>query len=173
MIYTDDELEYIFANAPVEKDWFEVFEISCEWFSKTYYIQSVLPDVDVTLEDGTTVVTAEYVPMTATTASSNDDMSYERGISLQYVNDAIAAEIDLRDPLLHKGVYPKITSRCYVMYRDGSVSLIKGKPISTHILEVTRDEQAATFNTSLTPTDRQSTGEMTTTTRVPMLEPYL
>ena len=93
---TDNELKEIFSNAPVEKDMFEVVELTASWFSQSYYVQNTFTDgIDVPLEDGVTIVNAEYAPMQIGQAGNNTDMVYSRSVTLQYVNDIIAAEIAL------------------------------------------------------------------------------
>ena len=169
---TDDELREIYTNAPVVKDTFEVISISAPWFTKTYYLQNTFTDgVDVTLEDGITVVTAEYVPMRIGQASSNADMSYTREFTIQQVNDVIAAEISARDPSLRQKV--RVESRGYVMHRDGTVSSLKTPVVGTEVVKSSRDHIGTTISTAVKPVNNTTTGEVATTTRVPMLKGFL
>lgn len=169
---TDDELREIYANAPVEKDEFEVISLSAPWFTQTYYLQNTFVDgVDVTLDDGVTVVTAEYAPMAIGQASSNADMSYTREFTIQQVNDIIATEISGRDPALRQKV--TVSSRGYVMYRDGTVSAQKTPTISTEVTKTTRNNIGTTIGTATKPVNNTTTGEVATVTRVPMLKGFL
>lgn len=170
---TDDELKYIYANAPVEKERFEVVVISCEWFTETFYLQYAFgEDIEVTLDDGS-VVTAQYAPMASELSESTDDVSFERKLTIMQANDLIANQIALRDPVLHKGIYPTLASYLYVMYRDGTVSALKSTPVKTLVLSVSRTTEGAVLSTSTSPVNQASTGEVATVSRVPMLEPYV
>lgn len=172
MSVTDDDLREIYANAPVTKDTFEVISISAPWFESTYYLQNMITDtIEVLLEDGETYVEAVYAPMSIGQASSNDDMSYTRDITIEQVNDVIATEIANRDPSLRQKI--TIESRGYVMYRDGTVSSLKTPVVSTEVVKVTRNASGATITTSAKPVNRTTTGEIATTKRVPMLLGFL
>lgn len=169
---TDDELREIYANAPVEKDTFEVIGLSAPWFTQSYYLQNVFVDgIDVPLEDGVTIVTAEYAPMRIGQASSNADMSYSREFTIQQVNDIIASEIAGRDPLLRQKV--SVSSRGYVMYRDGTVSAQKTPTISTEVVKTSRNNIGTAISTATKPVNNTTTGEVATVTRVPMLKGFL
>lgn len=169
---TDTDLREIYANAPVVKDIFEVISVSAPWFTRTYYLQNTFTDgVDITLEDNVTVVTAEYAPMTIGLASSNADMSYTREFTIQQVNDVIAAEIAGRDPALRQKV--RVESRGYLMYRDGTISLLKTPVVGTEVTKTSRDSIGTTISTATKPVNNTSTGEVATVTRVPMLKGFL
>lgn len=169
---TDADLREIYANAPVVKDTFEVISVSAPWFTRTYYLQNTFTDgVDITLEDDVTVVTAEYAPMTIGLASSNADMSYTREFTIQQVNDVIAAEIAGRDPTLRQKV--RVESRGYLMYRDGTISLLKTPVVGTEVTKTSRDSIGTTISTATKPVNNTSTGEVATVTRVPMLKGFL
>ena len=169
---TDNELKEIFSNAPVEKDMFEVVELTASWFSQSYYVQNTFIDgIDVPLEDGVTIVTAEYAPMQIGQAGNNTDMVYSRSVTLQYVNDIIAAEMTNRDP--ENPEKPKLKFRGYVMYRDGTVSSLKTPVITTELIQTNRDGVGTTMDTSVKPVNNTATGEVATVTRVPMLRGFL
>lgn len=168
---TDSDLREIFANAPVEKQEFEVVSLSAPWFSETYYIQNAFTEgVEVLLEDGQTVVFAEYAPMRLEQANNNADMNYIREITIEQLNDIIAYEISNRDPLLKQKV--TVSSRGYVMYRDGSISSLKTPVVKTEIIKTTRNSIGTTISTASKPVNNTSTGEVATTTRVPMLKGF-
>lgn len=172
MAITDEELEFIFANAPVEKSRFEVIELGCDWFSQTYYLQyQYSEDIELLLENNEPIV-AQYAPMKVTEATSNEDMTYDRSITVNEVNDIIANELARYNPVTHKGVFPYMKSRLYVAYRDGTFSLVKFGPVKTIITDVQRTTEGALISTSLTPVNRKTTGEVATVTRVPMLAAY-
>lgn len=171
MAITDSELREIYANAPVVKDTFEVITIKASWFSKDYHLQHAFTEnIDVELETSE-IVTAEYAPMELGQASSNADMSYERNIVIQQVNDVIAGEIALRNPGSNE--LPIIESRGYVMYRDGTVSQLKTPVITTEVTKTTRDNLSVSIASNTKPVNSQATGEVVTTTRVPMLKGFL
>ena len=174
MAITDSELREIYANAPIVMDTFEVITITATWFTQDYHLQHAFTEgVDVELVSGGAVVTAEYAPMRIDQANSNADMTYERTIVIQQVNDIIATEIALRDPLANIGDLPVLQSRSYVMYRDGSNARIASTVISTQITKTSRNEQGTSITSSTKPVNAQATGEVATTTRVPMLEGFL
>lgn len=172
MAITDSELQVIYANAPVIMDSFEVITIYASWFSKAYHLQNVFPDgVRVEHTSGGNTVWANYAPMGIGQSSSTADMIYERSVVIQMVNDIIAEEISNRDP--ESNELPYIESRGYVMYRDGTVSLLKTPIIKTDIIKTSRDETGVTISTSTKPVNAQATGETCNTTRVPMMKGYL
>lgn len=169
---SDDDLKEIFSNAPIEKDVFEVVELTASWFSQSYYVQNTFTDgVYVTLEDGVTEVFAEYAPMQIGQSGNNTDMVYSRSVTLQHVNDYIAAEIVNRDPEVEEK--PKLKFRGYVMYRDGTISSLKTPVITTELIQTNRDGVGTTMDTSVKPVNNTATGEVATITRVPMLRGFL
>lgn len=171
MTITDTELRELYANAPVELAPLEVISIEASWFSKTYYLQNVDVDgVEVVLETDETVL-ASYAPMSIGQASSNDDMNYERTVIIQQVNDIIASEVVNFNPLTDEP--PRLKSRGYILYRDGSVSGLKTGVTNLEIQDSDRDEVGTSINASTTRVDDLSTGEVATTTRVPMLKAFI
>lgn len=169
---TDDELKFIYTNAPVGKATFEVISIYASWFSRKYYLQNAFTyDVEVLLEDDVTEVIAEYVPMNITQSGSDSDMSNERTFNIQAVNDQIAEEMDNRDYESDEGI--QIESRKYVLYRDGSISTMKDTVVKTVISNVTRNIQGVNVSSSSKPVTSQRTGEIATINRVPMIEGFV
>lgn len=169
---TDDEIRMIDASAPVDRTNLEIISLSASWFSKTYYLQrQVTEPIQVTLETGE-VVDVDYAPMTLDQASSNADLNYERNINIQMVNDIIAAERDRYDPDINGDELPVFTSRGYVLYRNGEVSPIKMAPIKLPVRKMRRGSQGAVFNITTKPSNDYATGEVATTTRVPMLKGF-
>ena len=170
---TDDEIKQIYASAPTSKVDFEVVELSASWFSKSYYLQrEFIDDVSVTIETGETVV-AQYVPMSLGKSSSNADLTYERSIVIQWVNDVIAQESSNRDPETHAGELPSFTSRMFIRYRDGTISAQRGAPITLPVRKQTRDYLGTTLSVSAQPANTKATGEIATPTRIPMLRGFL
>ena len=170
MAVTDQELREIFANAPVIKDTFEVITLTASWFSQDYHLQNTFTEgVEVDI-DGTPTL-AQYAPMEIGQTSSNADLTYERSIVIQQVNDIVAGEVANRDP--ESNELPVIQSRGYVMYRDGSVSQIKTPVISTQITKLNRDGVGTSITSSAKPVNAQATGELTTTTRFEMMKGFL
>lgn len=172
MAITDSDLREIYANAPVAKDTFEVITLTASWFTQDYHLQNTFTEgVDITLEDNVTNVHALYAPMNIGQSSSNADLTYERVIEIQQVNDIIAAEIALRDPTSNE--LPVIESRGYVMYRDGSISQLKTPVIKTELIRTTRNTIGTNITSSAKPVNAQATGETATTTRFPMQKGFL
>lgn len=168
---TDEELAEIFSNAPVEKDWFEVVKIYASWFSKPYYLQNTFTEgIDVSLEDDS-VVTAEYAPMAIGESSSNADMSYERNITVQSLNDMIAIETDKRPVGTNEKI--KLEFYTYAIYRDGSISGVKGNVPSVQLIKTARDDKGTTLSTSSKPVSKTRTGEVVTLKRVPMIRGFM
>ncbi len=173
---TDEELKEIFASAPVANESFEVLEIDAPWFkSEPYYIQNMdVNGIDVRLESGDTV-TALYAPASITRASSNNDLNYERKITLQDVNDIIANELDnfkLEDWQDDSGALV-VKSREYVIYRDGTVSNLKSGPVKMVTSNIDFSEEGASFSPSTKPVNVNATGERFTTTRFKGLKGFL
>lgn len=169
---TDEEVKKIYASAPVERENIEIISISASWFSKTYYLQrQVTDDLQIKLETGETVI-ANYVPMSIDQASNNDDLTYERNIVFEMVNDIIASENDSYDPEIHGKELPMFTSRGYILYRNGDVSNIKGAPIKLPLRRMRRDTVGTIANVSTKPGNEAATGEIATVTRVPFLRGF-
>lgn len=170
---TDDEIRAIYASAPVSRTTLEVIALSASWFSKTYYLQrQFTEDIKVTLETGQ-VVTVEYAPMSIDQSSSNADLTYERNLMIQMVNDIIATETDNYNPEIHGNELPQFTSRGYIYYRNGDISAIKGAPVVLPIRKMRRDSLGTLLNVTTKPSNESPTGEMTTITRVPMLRGFI
>ena len=168
---TDAELREIFVSAPVSKTELEVIELSASWFSKTYYLQNqVAEEISVTLETSD-VVDVDYVPMNISQSSSNGDLNDSKSITIQYVNDIVATEMDNYNPLSDDK--PILSSRLYTLYRDGTVSDIKAGPIKLPINELTRTEEGTSITASSRPVNNTGTGEIATVERAPMLRGFL
>jgi hypothetical protein len=167
-----DEIKKIFASAPVDRTTLEIFSFTASWFSKVYYLQNqITDDIDVTLETAA-VVTAAYAPMAVEQTSSNADLSYERNITIQMVNDIIASENDNYDPATHGSEQPVFQSRGYLIYRDGTVSDIKMGPITLSIPSMTTTNEGTVLKVTTKPVNDSPTGEVATITRVPMLRGF-
>ncbi len=172
MSTTDDELKEIYSNAPIEKQTFQVVSLHASWFSQKYYLQNMDTEgVDVTLEDGVTVVTASYAPMSISESGNNGDMSYTRTINIQALNDSIAEESSNRDYDSDEEI--TVETRNYVVYRDGTISSIKGSPLITKVSSSSRNEKGTTVSSRLKSVTSQSTGEVVSTERVPMTRGWL
>lgn len=169
---TDDEIKEIYANAPIEKQMFQVISMHASWFSKKYYLQNMdTEDIEVLLEDGVTLVTAEYAPMSVSETGNNSDMDYSRNVTLQSLNDQIASEMENRDYESDEKV--AVEARNYIIYRDGSISEMKGAVSKTLLSSVTRDEVGTTFATNTKSVTSQGTGEVVTVSRVPMIKGFI
>ncbi len=170
---TPDEIKSIYASAPVGKTELEVISFYAPWFSKTYYLQrQFTEDIQVKLETDV-VVDVLYAPMNIDQASSNADLNYERNISIQMVNDLIAAENDNYDPEVNGNQTPIFQSRGFVAYRDGTISDIKYGPITLPVKTIKTNNQGAVINVTTKPGNDYATGETATVTRVPMLRGFV
>ncbi len=170
MAVTDSDLREIFANAPRTKTYLEIITLKADWFSQDYHLQNkVCEDLEIEI-DGETVDVL-YAPMSLGQSSSNQDLNFERNVTIQMVNDIIGAELANFDPSTHS--QPTLESRGYVYYRDGTISDLKTPVVSLPIDSIDRDEQGTSFTASTTPTDDLPTGEVATLVRVPMLRGYL
>lgn len=167
---SDNELREIYANAPVVKDTFEVITLRSSWFE--FHLQNTFAGETITVdfEDGRTVE-AVYAPMRVEQASNNADMNYTRRVVIQAINDMIAEQITNRPTGSNEK--PVIEGRVYVMYRDGTISQMKGPVIKTEVLRVTRDSQGANIDTATKPVNNIATGEIATISRIPMLRGVL
>lgn len=168
----EEELKIIYASAPVEETPLEIISFSASWFSKTYYLQrQFTEEIQVELETGE-IVDVDYAPMSIDQASSNADLNYERNIVVQMVNDIIALEQDNYDPEINGDEQPLFQSRGYIAYRNGDISPIKTTVISLPVRKMKRDSVGTIVNTSTTPSNSSSTGEVVTVTRAPMLKGF-
>jgi hypothetical protein len=170
---TPDDIKKIYANAPVEQDTLEVISFSASWFSRTYYLQrQFVEGIDVTLETAQ-VVTAEYVPMSIDQASSSADLTHERSVNIQMVNDVIAIENDNYDPVVNADEMPQFQSRGYIMYRDGTTSAIKFGPVTLPVRSMLSNSVGSLFKVTAKPSNESPTGEIATVTRAPMLRGFV
>jgi len=167
---SDSELREIYANAPVVKETFEVVTFRSSWFE--FHLQNAFAGevVEVEFEDGS-LVDAVYAPMRVDQASNNADMNYSRTIVIQAINDLIAEQIALRPDGSEER--PVIEGRMFVMYRDGTISRMKGPVIQTEVLRTVRDAQGTKIDTAVKPVNNVATGEIATISRVPMLRGVL
>lgn len=169
---TPDEIKAIYASAPVGEAELEIISLSASWFSQTYYLQRQFTEnIQVTLESDS-VVTVLYAPMNIDQASSNADLSYERNITIQIVNDLIAAEHDNYDPEVHGNEMPQFQSRGYIYYRDGTISSLKYGPITLPVRRMINNNRGSSINVTTKPSNESATGEIATVTRVPMLKGF-
>ena len=106
-------------------------------------------------------------------SSSNADLSYERNIQIQMVNDIISSENDNYDPDIHGDEMPLFQSRVYIAYRDGTISSIMSGPISLPVRKISTNNQGVSINVTTKPSNESATGEIATTTRVPMLKGFV
>ena len=170
---TPDEIKAIYASAPVDRTELEIISFSAPWFTKTYYLQRQFTEnIQVTLETNE-VVDVLYAPMNIDQASSNADLNYERNISIQMVNDLIAAENDNYDPEINGSQTPIFQSRGFIAYRDGTISGIKYGPITLPVKTIKTNNQGAVINVTTKPGNDYATGEVATVTRVPMLRGFV
>jgi len=170
---TPDEIRKIFASAPVDETELEVVSFNASWFSQVYYLQrQFTEDIQVVLEDASTV-TAMYAPMNLEQASSNQDLSHERNIVIQMVNDIIASENDNYDPVTHGSEMPVFTSRVYIAYRDGTISSLMYGPITLPVRKISNNSEGISISVSTKPANESATGEIATVTRVPMLKGFV
>lgn len=169
---TFEDLESIYASAPVSASSFEVISIEAPWFSKTYYLQNTYTDfIQVTLETGE-VVDVDYCPMTLEQASSNADLNYERTLVFQQVNDIITSELYKFDPDIHQWKDLKVKSRGYIYYRNGDISGIKTPVVKLPVRNLEFNYIGVKAKVSSKPANDFATGEIATVNRVPMLRGF-
>lgn len=170
---TPNDIREIYASAPTDQTELEVISFTAPWFSKVYHLQRQSTEsIDVQMEDGNTV-NVEYAPMSIEQASSNADLNYERNISIQMVNDLIAAENDKYNPEINNGQTPTFQSRGFILYRDGTVSSLRYGPITLPVKTIKTNEKGAVINVTTTPGNDYATGEVATVTKVPMLKGFV
>ncbi len=170
---TPDEIKTIFASAPVDQTELEVISFNASWFSQVYYLQrQFTEDIQVILEDESTV-DVMYAPMNLEQASSNQDLTYERNIVIQMLNDVIASENDNYDPDVHGDEMPVFESRVYIAYRDGTISSLMYGPITLPVRKIVNNSEGVSINVSTKPANESATGELATVTRVPMLKGFV
>lgn len=170
---TDEELIEIYSTAPIEKDHFEIIKLEAEWFSQTYYLQytyneNIEAEIDGVLQE------VLYAPMETGGTSSTEELEYQVNLVLQNINDLIAKESDNFDPTLRNDSrLPKMTVYEFISYRDGSFRQSTNPSIRVRINENNRDELGSQFSASTKPTNSQTTGEVVSVRRVPMLRAFL
>ena len=174
MIINDEELKEIYVNAPIEKSTFEVLTLKATWFSQDYYLQNAFNEnIEITLETSE-VVTALYAPFESGEGENNEELNYEKNVILQNINDLIAKETENFNPDLPEDErLPKLESRVFKVYRDGTYEIANVAPIRVDTKNMTRDEFGVTINATTKPVNSQATGETATVNRVPMLRAFL
>lgn len=172
MSFTDQELIDIYVNAPIEKDRFEVVKLEAQWFTETYFLQTTYSEVIEAEVDGV-LQSLQYAPFETGGQTSSDELEYRVAVVIQYVNDLIAKQSDNFDPSLRGDArLPKVTIYEFISYRDGTFKQSTAKPITMRLNMVSRDEDGTSLEASTIPTNSQTTGEIVTTTRFPMLKAF-
>lgn len=170
---TDEELIDIYANAPIEKDRFEILKLEALWFSETYFLQNVYSEDIETLVDGVTQ-TIRYAPFRTGGESSSEELEYQVNTVLQNINDLIAKESENFNPDLRgDDRLPKITVYEFISYRDGTFKQSTNPSVTVRLNDMNRDEEGTNLLASTTPTNSQTTGEVVTVNRNPMLKAFL
>lgn len=170
---TDEELIDIYANAPIEKDRFELLKLEATWFSQTYYLQGTYSE-EIEVEIDGVLQTVKYAPLRTGGESSSDELEYEVNTVIQSVNDLIAKESDNFDPSLRgNDRLPKMTVYEFISYRNGDIKQSSNPSVSVRLNDMNRDENATNLVASTVPTNQQATGEVVTINRNPMLKAFL
>lgn len=167
------ELRKLIASGVRGKGQVEVVEFSHSSFDAPMFFTGQMKDeFQVTLETGETVTT-RYAPMTVQKESSGALLLGDRGITIQGVNDLVAAQEELIP--LDSTEKPVVKIRSFVARNDGSISGVAAGPFKLYatVVDYNESNQSCKVTASTVPTNISETGEISTISRVPMLAGFV
>lgn len=159
-----------FLNSAGSVIQFETVEITHPSFSKTYSIvRNAINGLSATLED-TTVRQFEYYPLRITPSKSSDDLDQALKIELGDLGQVIPQELDnvnAAGTFLTKPVFK------YRTFRSDDLSSPLFGPLVLTINGLAFNKQGVSFNAEAPKVNINSTGEIYTINRFPMLKGFL
>lgn len=148
----------------------ETIEISHPNFTKTYRIvRNAIAGLQATLED-TTVVNFDYYPLRLTPTKSDDDLDQVIKVDLGDVGQVIPLELDAVNAA--GGMLTKPTFK-YRTFRSDDLSAPLFGPLVQVITNLGFNAEGATFDAEAPKLNINSTGEIYTIDRFPMLKGFL
>ena len=159
-----------FLNSPSSIVQLETIEISHPSFSKIYrVVRNAIQGIVATLED-TTNATFDYYPLRLTPTKSSDDLDQAIKVELGDLGEIIPQEIDLVAIASTYGTKPVFK---YRTYRSDDLSSPLFGPLNLVINNLSFAKEGASFNAEAPKININSTGELYTINRFPMLKGFL
>lgn len=154
-----DELEEVIASFVTNRGETEVVRISHSNID-TLYISEKVKDGQTIIDENSLTQTVNYVPMKLSDESSGKLLLNERQLTMQGINDLIAAEEDKIPTDSSEKV--KIDVLTYLHDYDGNLSEVARGPYRYFNRKSTYSSQSnsATLTISTTPTNNYTTGDI-------------
>jgi hypothetical protein len=159
-----------FLNSDSKVVELELLEISHPDFSQVYRIvRNKISGVTVTLEDSS-VETFDYYPLQIKPTASSDDLDQKLEIILGDLGSVLPMELDNVNVAGTFGIKPVCI---YRTYRSDDLSAPLNGPIEFEIRNISFKKQGASFDAVAPRLNVNSTGEIYSIDRFPMLAGFL
>ena len=168
MVDTTNELREVISSFVTDKGEVEVVRISHPDIT-TLYLTSQLEDGATLIDENGQTQTVIYVPMKLSDESSGELLLNERTLTLQGINDLVAAEEDKIPTDSTERV--KVDVLTYIADYDGNLSTVAQGPYKYKLLKSTYSQKSnsCTQSISTSPTNQDTTGEAFSKTKYPTL----
>ena len=164
-----DELRELLTVATTGKGVVDGVEMSHSSWPVKLYLTSAYPGFTAVHEDGLEYV-YEYVPLSVTKASKQNDLSQDFSFTIQDLNEVVGVYLDLIP--LDSEEKPAVVLRTFVWREDNSVSDIQDGPYNLEAKDISTQVEGCTFTASPPLTNYSGTGEIYTFERFPSLLAY-
>lgn len=164
-----DELRELLTVATTGKGVVDGIELNHSSWPQKLYLTSAFPGFSAVHEDSLTY-NYEYVPMTVTKASKQNDLSQDFGFTIQDLNEVVGVYLDLIP--VDSEEKPSVILRTFVWREDNSVSDIQDGPYILQAKDISTESQGCTFTASPPLTNYSGTGELYSFSRFPTLLAY-
>lgn len=159
-----------FLNSASSVVQLETIEISHPSFTQIYRIvRNAIQGLTATLED-TTSATFKYYPLRLTPTKSSDDLDQAIKVELGDLGDVIPRELD---QVSLAGTFQTKPSFKYRTYRSDDLSAPLFGPLALSITNLAFTKQGSSFDAEAPKVNLNSTGEIYTINRFPMLKGFL
>jgi hypothetical protein len=148
----------------------ETLEISHPSFSKTYFIvRNSIAGLTATLEDGR-VITFDYYPVRITPMAASDDLDQAIKIEFGDLGQILPTELDRINVAGTFGTKPVVK---YRTFRSDDLSQPMNGPVLFEISDMPFSKDGVAFEAGAPKVNYNTTGEVYTNDRFPMLRGFL
>jgi len=156
-------------GSPADIAQLETIEISHSNFAAThYFVRNHTEGVTVTLENGNTQAFS-YLPMKITEKGTGNDLDF--GLLIEFGDLGELLPIDFDAVVTANGLFTEPTL-IYRTYRSDDLTIPMVGPIQLSIKSFSFNQNGATFEAGSDNTNSQTTGELYTVSRFPMLRAF-
>jgi hypothetical protein len=160
-----------FLNSASNVVQFETIEISHPSFSKVYrLVRNAMNGLQAILEDLVTLATFDYQPTKISPPKAADDLDQILHIDLGDVLQPLAVELDNVNAAGTFSVKPTVI---YRTYRSDDLSAPLYGPITFELANLAFNKKGCSFDAQAPKVNINSTGELYTVNRFPMLKGFL